>query len=71
MELVDEYSGNGGNVMARAHCLAGALRTRVAHYRSYRTTLESLSRLSARELADIGIHRSEIRRIALQGADRI
>ena len=37
---------------------------RLALYRRYRATLEELSMLSDRELADIGMHRSNLREIA-------
>jgi uncharacterized protein YjiS (DUF1127 family) len=46
-------------------CTAGdvAMR-RVKVYRAYRRTLRDLSDLSGHELADLGLHRSEIRRVA-------
>jgi len=37
---------------------------RVKVYRAYRRTLRELSDLSGHELADLGLHRSEIRRVA-------
>jgi uncharacterized protein YjiS (DUF1127 family) len=37
---------------------------RLAQYRRYRATLDELDLLSDRELADIGMHRSNIREIA-------
>ncbi len=42
----------------------GAARRRV-----YRQTLDELSELSDRDLADLGIHRSMINRVALQAAN--
>lgn len=49
-----------------------ALRTQWAEAaekrRVYRTTLNELSALSGRELADLGIHRSAIKGIALEAA---
>ncbi len=36
--------------------------------RVYRTTLSELTNLSNRELADLGMHRSELRRIAHEAA---
>ncbi|MGI3211332.1 DUF1127 domain-containing protein [Roseovarius tibetensis] len=39
---------------------------RVADYRTYRRSVSELSDLSARELADLGMHRSEIRRVAYE-----
>ena len=49
--------------MARV-CTEGAARRRV-----YRQTVEELSNLSDRELADLGIHRSIINRVALHAAN--
>ncbi|MFC3615216.1 DUF1127 domain-containing protein [Lutimaribacter marinistellae] len=46
----------------------GALRTRIARYRLYRQTVNELGALSGRELADLGLHRSMIKRIAIQAA---
>ncbi|MCB1468682.1 MAG: DUF1127 domain-containing protein [Rhizobiaceae bacterium] len=36
-------------------------------WREYRTTVGELGRLSNRQLADLGIHRDEIRRVARRG----
>ncbi len=41
-----------------------ALGDHLVQYRRYRATLEELSMLTDRELADIGLHRSNIRDIA-------
>jgi len=46
-----------------------AARTRFARYRMYRQTVNELSALSNRELADLGLHRSMIRRLAMQAAE--
>ncbi|AWZ22536.1 conserved hypothetical protein [Roseovarius sp. EC-HK134] len=37
---------------------------RFVNYRTYRRTVNELSQLSAHDLADLGLHRSEIRRVA-------
>ena len=39
-------------------------KARFARYRVYRTTLNELSALSNRELADLGMHRAQIRGVA-------
>lgn len=44
------------------------LNTKFARYRLYRQTMAELSELSGRELADLGMHRSMIKRIAYQAA---
>lgn len=46
---------------------------RVNAYRDYRRTISELSDLTTRDLADLGLHRSEIRRVAydsVYGAQR-
>ena len=48
--------------------LLSGLSTRYAQYRTYRQTLEELERLSERELADLGIHRAQLRSIAYKAA---
>ncbi|NNE86993.1 MAG: DUF1127 domain-containing protein [Silicimonas sp.] len=53
---------------ARVANIFDGLRTRRAQYAVYRTTLRELEALSERELADLGIHRAEIRGIAYQAA---
>ena len=45
-----------------------ALRTRFAKWRLYRTTLNELRELSARELNDLGLNQSSIKRVALEAA---
>jgi len=64
------HTGNG--VFAN---LLGALRAAMAKQgqemvkrRLYRITVQELSALSSRELADLGIHRSQITTIAREGA---
>ena len=46
----------------------GGLTQRFARYKTYRRTLDELHALSHRELADLGIHRSQIRGIAYRAA---
>ncbi|WP_223274754.1 DUF1127 domain-containing protein [Tateyamaria sp. syn59] len=41
---------------------------RRAKQRVYRTTLNELNALSNRELADLGLHRSELKRVAWESA---
>ena len=45
--------------------LYGAIR-RLEDYRLYRRSVSELSDLSVRELADLGLHRSEIKRVAYE-----
>jgi len=50
-----------------ANIVAG-LREQMVRHGMYRETLRELSNLSDRELADIGLHRSQITAIALKAA---
>lgn len=45
-----------------------AAMARFARYRVYRDTVNELSALPDRDLADLGLHRSMIKRVALQAA---
>ena len=49
--------------------LIEAAKTRYGRYRIYRQTVNELSELSNRELADLGLHRSMIRCLAMQAAE--
>lgn len=53
---------------ARLTALTEGFAERYARYRLYRETMAELSHLSARELADLGIHRSQIQSIATEAA---
>ena len=60
-----------GSVSARAHHsgvaeIFGDLRRRYSQYRTYHKTLSEMRQLSDRELADLGLHRSMLKRLALQ-----
>ncbi|KIC07892.1 hypothetical protein RA19_22515 [Leisingera sp. ANG-M1] len=48
--------------------LLDALLVKFVRYRLYRQTVNELSALSGRELADLGLNRSEIKRVAYQAA---
>ena len=48
--------------------LRETLATRFANYRTFRATLNELSDLSDRELADLGLARANIKSIAYQAA---
>ena len=49
--------------------LSADLRDRLAKRRIYNQTFRELSMLSGRELADLGLHRSQLRAIAWQAAN--
>ncbi|MBN2761251.1 MAG: DUF1127 domain-containing protein [Rhodobacteraceae bacterium] len=55
-------------IFARLKGLRDTLRTVMEQRAVYARTLQELQALSNRELADLGIHRSEIPRIAAEAA---
>ena len=61
--LPDASFGFGG--------LRSAVSGRLASYRAYRRTLDELSQLSDRDLADMGLHRSTIADVARDAAARV
>lgn len=56
------------SVMDRVRGVIADFKTRAVQARVYRTTVAELSNLTSRELADLGIHRAEIKRIAYEAA---
>lgn len=65
MAYTDEIRRTATQVLGEdlSAAVYAALR-RVENYRLYRRTVRELSQLSAHDLADLGLHRSEIRRVA-------
>ncbi len=57
-------TGFQSRLLAAYHGLA----ERVARYKTYRETMNELSQLSSRDLADLGLHRSMIKSVALEAA---
>lgn len=60
-DLVERFLGTAADILNTAA-------ERRATRRIYRTTLTELSALSGRELADLGIHPTEVKRIAWEAA---
>ncbi|MDU9002549.1 DUF1127 domain-containing protein [Sedimentitalea todarodis] len=58
---------NSNSAPGAAEWLRGLL-TRIQSYRVYRRTLHELSALSDRDLADLGLRRSILKRVAYQAA---
>lgn len=57
-------------ILSRLQHFFADIATRYRSYRLYRETLNELSSLSNRELADLGLHRSQIREVARTAAAR-
>ncbi|MBY5932121.1 DUF1127 domain-containing protein [Tateyamaria omphalii] len=63
-DLVERILGTAARVFEAAA-------ERRAKARVYRTTLTELNALSNRELADLGLHRSELKRVAWESAQDV
>ncbi|MEX0351513.1 MAG: DUF1127 domain-containing protein [Paracoccaceae bacterium] len=68
MAATNDFSAANGLELSGFYAGIENLKTRFEQYRVYRRTLGELSALSERELADLGMHRSMIRRIAMEAA---
>ncbi len=69
MTALTHSHAKGASLLSRLHAATDALVGRINRYRLYRRTLDELSGLTNRELADIGLHRSELRRVAAEAAN--
>jgi len=68
MAFTTEFHGTNAAVTGRFSAILKSATDRVANYRLYRKTVNELSALSMRELDDLGLNRSMIKRIALEAA---
>lgn len=58
----------GTGILDRVSALVADYRAKAARRKIYRDTLRELSALSHRELCDLGLNQSEIKRVAYQAA---
>lgn len=68
MAFATEIHGVNVDVTGRISAILKSAKLRFANYRVYRKTIAELSTLSARELDDLGINASMIKRISLEAA---
>jgi uncharacterized protein YjiS (DUF1127 family) len=71
MALVNTTTTSSSALAGLVHGVAGffrAIRETIETYRLFRRTEAELAALNDRELADLGIHRGEIERVALRAA---
>jgi len=71
MAHITDIRVHGPSLSERFASLREALALRAAKRKVYRTTYDELSRVSDRDLADMGIHRSMIPGIAQQAAEEL
>ncbi len=70
MAYVNTTTAPTTSFFARIGTAFNALATRYKQHRLYRETFDGLSALSNRELTDLGLNRSELRRISWEAATR-
>ena len=63
-----ERSLAGATLATRLSDARATLSERFARYRTYRQTLSELASLTDRDLADLGLHRADIRSVARDAA---
>ena len=68
MAYVNTTSATTPSFLARIGTAFDALATRYKQHRMYRQTFDGLSALSNRELADLGLSRSELRYVAWESS---
>jgi uncharacterized protein YjiS (DUF1127 family) len=68
MAIANSTRAAGGSFSDRVTDLSKQFRAAVARRRTYAQTYRELSGLTDRELADLGMHRSDIAAIARQAA---
>lgn len=68
MAAVNHITAHKGTLADTGLAFLDALKVKFARYRVYRATINELSALTNRELADLGLNRSMIKRLAFQAA---
>jgi uncharacterized protein YjiS (DUF1127 family) len=68
MAAIDQISAQKASIFCSPAVLLEAAWTKFSNYRMYRKTVNELSALSSRELADLGLNRSMLKRVAYQAA---
>ncbi len=68
MAYMNTTHATGSTLGFRAAAIFNTLATRYKQHRLFRATYNGLSALSNRDLADLGLHRSELYQVALESA---
>ena len=71
MAALTHTENRDATLMGRLHAWTDDVRLRVERFRVYRQTLSEMGALNNRELADLGLHRSELRRVAFQASREV
>lgn len=68
MAYATQTRAEGGSILEKLGELRASLADRLAKYTIYRQTMSELSALSDRDLADLGVSRADITRLAREAA---
>jgi uncharacterized protein YjiS (DUF1127 family) len=68
MDYVNSTRAASGSFPDRVSAVASSIKGALARRRMFSQTAGELNALTDRELADLGIHRADIRQIAMQAA---
>jgi uncharacterized protein YjiS (DUF1127 family) len=74
MSISSEFNtttATGSNVRELFHAFSARIRLTLAKRKAFNATRAELSKLSSRDLADIGITRSDVTRLAQEAADNV
>lgn len=71
MAALTHSENRNASLSGRLHAWADDMRLRIERYRVFRQTLNEMGALNNRELADLGLHRSELRRVAYQASREV
>lgn len=69
MAIISEIGTRRGASSSNPLAFVDALVARISRYAMYRRTMNELSALNDRELADLGLNRSQLSRVARQATD--
>jgi uncharacterized protein YjiS (DUF1127 family) len=70
MAYMNQTTARHSTVLARVSAFFDGIATRYQQRRMYRETFDGLNALTDRELLDLGLHRSELARVAKEAVNR-
>ncbi|WP_321170045.1 DUF1127 domain-containing protein [Pseudodonghicola flavimaris] len=71
MAALTHSENRDASLLGRMNAWAADVRLRVERFRVFRQTLSEMGALNNKELADLGLHRSELRRVAYQASREV
>ncbi|MGE4325917.1 MAG: DUF1127 domain-containing protein [Pseudodonghicola sp.] len=71
MAALTHSENHDATLLGRLTAWIANVRVRIERYRVYRQTMNEMGALNNQELADLGLHRSELRRVAYQASRKV